>query len=112
MREVTSSLWGWCCWSSPRGDTPTAAALELELRGQLARLGPYSAADAVKEVETALFEGGEAMEELNLLEDEGGIVPAFPPRSQDAIRTEPHPLRSADETTTEPGPGVLRLSRH
>ena len=26
-------------------------------------------------------------------------------------RTEPHPLRSADETTTEPGPGALRLPR-
>ncbi|NPC69903.1 hypothetical protein HPP05_09095 [Corallococcus exiguus] len=52
------------------------------------------------------------MEELNLLEDEGGIVPAFPLLSQDAIRTEPHPLHSAAETTTEPGPGTLRLSRH
>ncbi|MBZ4375139.1 protein kinase [Corallococcus sp. AS-1-6] len=95
----------------PASRYPTAAALELELRGQLARLGPYSAADAVKEVETALFEGGEALEELNVLEDEGGIVPAFPPRSQDAIPTEPHPPRSADETTTEPGPGALRLTR-
>ncbi|WP_158627303.1 hypothetical protein [Corallococcus sp. AB045] len=51
------------------------------------------------------------MEELNLLEDEGGIIPAFPPLSQDAIRTEPRPLRSADETTTELGPGALLLTR-
>lgn len=34
------------------------------------------------------------------------------PASRDTIPTEPRPLSSADETTTEPGPGALRLSRH
>ncbi|RKG97668.1 hypothetical protein [Corallococcus carmarthensis] len=75
---------------------PTAGALELELRGQIARLGPYSAAYAVKEVETALFEGGEAMAELNLLEDEGassrpfrcGVrTPSARSRARCAVRT-------------------------
>ncbi|MFB1483354.1 serine/threonine protein kinase, partial [Corallococcus sp. RDP092CA] len=97
---------------NPASRYPTAAALEVELRAQLARLGPYSGADAVKEVQEAMMEGGEELEELDLMEDEGGIVPAFPPLSQDDIRTEPRPLRSADETTTEPQPGALRLTRH
>ncbi|MFB1484194.1 serine/threonine protein kinase [Corallococcus sp. RDP092CA] len=97
---------------NPASRYPTAAALEVELRAQLARLGPYSGADAVKEVQEAMMEGGEELEELDLMEDEGGIVPAFPSLSQDDIRTEPRPLRSVDETTTEPQPGALRLTRH
>ncbi|MFB1482805.1 serine/threonine protein kinase [Corallococcus sp. RDP092CA] len=96
----------------PASRFATAAALEVALRAQLAQRGGYGATEAVKEVEAALFEGGEALEELDLMEDEGGIVPAFPPLSQDDIRTEPRPLRSADETTTEPQPGALRLTRH
>ncbi|RKG65598.1 hypothetical protein D7V88_41765 [Corallococcus terminator] len=90
----------------------TAAELEAELRAQLASRGPYSAADAVKEVQQALLEGGEALEELDLLEeDEGGISPAFPPLGPDDIRTEPRPLPNADETPTEPGLGALRVAK-
>ncbi|RYZ43257.1 MAG: serine/threonine protein kinase [Myxococcaceae bacterium] len=82
----------------------TAAELEAELRALLTKMGPYSGADAVKEVQQALVEGGEALEELDLLEeDEGGICPAFPPLGPDDIRTEPRPLRDVDETPTEPG---------
>ncbi|WP_223643017.1 protein kinase [Corallococcus sp. EGB] len=97
---------------NPSSRFATAAALEVELRAQLARLGPFTGADAVKEVQVAMLEGGEALEELNLVEDEGGILPAFPRRSQDDIRTEPFPARSADETTTEPRPGALRVTKH
>ncbi|NPC76189.1 hypothetical protein HPP05_41345 [Corallococcus exiguus] len=89
----------------------TAAELEAELRAQLASRGPYSGADAVREVQQALLEGGEALEELDLLEeDEGGITPAFRPLGPDDVRTEPRPLRNADETPTEPGLGALRVA--
>ena len=89
----------------------TAAALELELRALLAMRGPYDGADAVKEVQQALLEGGEALEELDLLEDEGGISPAFPAPRQDDLRTKPSPLRDADETPTEPGPRTVRVAK-
>jgi eukaryotic-like serine/threonine-protein kinase len=90
----------------------TAAELESKLRALLASRGPYSGADAVKEVQQALLEGGEALEELDLLEeDEGGISPASPARGPDDVLTEPRPLRSADETPTEPGLGALRVAK-
>ncbi|MBZ4373762.1 hypothetical protein [Corallococcus sp. AS-1-6] len=86
--------------------------MEALLLALLASRGAYSGADAVKEVQQALLDGGEALEELDLLEeDEGGISPAFPPLGPDDIRTAPRPLSSVDETPTEPGLGALRLAK-
>ncbi|TSC20320.1 protein kinase [Corallococcus sp. Z5C101001] len=112
LSQALRSVFHRLLYREPASRFATAAALEVALRAQLAQKGAYGATNAVNEVEAALLEGGESLEELSLMEDEGGIVPAFPPPSPDDIRTEPRPLRSADETTTEPQPGARRLTRH
>jgi len=85
----------------------SAAELEAAARARLGQLGPYGAADAVNEVQQALFEAGEALEELNLLDDEGGFVPADWLAHPDTIETRPERCIS-DELTTEPGASVRR----
>jgi serine/threonine-protein kinase len=68
----------------------TAAELEQVLRARLARLGPYSGEDAVKEVQRALVEVGDRLWELEVPEDEGGIaVPGTNTCGPDEMPTEP-----------------------
>ena len=85
----------------------SAAELEVALRTRLSQLAPYGADDAVKEVEQALFEAGEAMEELTLMDDEGGFVPADWRAHPDTVETLPGSALS-DELTTEPGADARR----
>lgn len=68
----------------------TAAELEQVLRARLARLGPYTGEDAVKEVQRALVEAGDRLWELAVPDDEGGItVPVTDTRDPDEVPTEP-----------------------
>ncbi|QQR47420.1 protein kinase [Myxococcus xanthus] len=88
----------------------SAAELETALRARLTQLGPYGADDAVKEVQQALFDAGEALEELDLMDDEGGFVPAGWRAHPDNIETLPG-SRISDELTTEPGAGARRAEK-
>ena len=81
----------------------TADELEAALRARLAELGPFTPADAVKEVEQALSDAGEAMEAMNLMDDEGGFVPADWRVLSDDVETQPE-ARIEDELTTNPRP--------
>jgi eukaryotic-like serine/threonine-protein kinase len=92
----------------------TAAELETVMRARLAQLGPYSSADAVKEVQRALVEAGDRLWDLEVPEDEGGITPSVAKQaSTNEISTETEPSTNArsiaastrhpDEVTTAPG---------
>ncbi|MCP3102790.1 hypothetical protein LZ198_28330, partial [Myxococcus sp. K15C18031901] len=81
----------------------TAIELEAALRARLAELGPYTATDAVREVEQGLSDAGDAMEELNLMDDEGGFVPADWRAHRDDVETQPA-ANNEDELTTNPRP--------
>ena len=71
----------------------TAAELEHVMRARLAPLGPYSGADAVKEVQQALVEAGDMLWDLEVPEDEGGIVLPMPEDATvDTPSTENAPL--------------------
>ena len=97
----------------------TAAELETVMRARLAQLGPYSAEDAVREVQQALVEVGDRLRDFDLPDDEGGITP---PMREDAcadeLSTETEPpngprravasTRHPDEGTTTPGEGTRR----
>ncbi|NTX57532.1 protein kinase [Myxococcus sp. CA039A] len=85
----------------------TAADLEGALRIRLDDLGPYGPDDAVNEVQQALTDAGDAMEELNLLDDEGGFIPADWRAHPDHVETQPE-ARNEDELTTDPRPGARR----
>ncbi|WP_163779724.1 serine/threonine protein kinase [Myxococcus vastator] len=86
----------------PADRIPSAAELETAIRAQLSQVGPYGAEDAVKEVQRALLEAGEALEELSLVDDEGGFVPADWREHPDTVETRPGSYIS-DELTTAPG---------
>ncbi|MFP2960782.1 hypothetical protein ACLEPN_23940 [Myxococcus sp. 1LA] len=81
----------------------SADELEKALRARMAELLPYGPHDAVMEVENALCDAGEAMEELDLGDDEGGFVPAGLRMRPDNADTLPEP-RNEDEVTTSPRP--------
>ncbi|NTX41745.1 hypothetical protein HUA78_45740 [Myxococcus sp. CA033] len=85
----------------------TADDLEGALRIRLDDLGPYGPDDAVNEVQQALTDAGDAMEELNLLDDEGGFIPADWRAHPDHVETQPE-TRNEDELTTDPRPGARR----
>ena len=95
----------------------TAAELEAVMRARLARLGPYTSEDAVREVQRALVEAGDRLWELEVPEDEGGITaPISASLCSDAPSTETGPAggsraaaastRHPDEVTTAPGDGT------
>lgn len=88
----------------------SAAELESALRARLAELEPFGPADAVKEIQQALLDAGEALEELDLLDDEGGFVPADWREHPDHVETQPG-SRISDELTTEPGAGARRAEK-
>ena len=81
----------------------SADELEKALRVRMAELLPYGPHDAVMEVEKALYDAGDAMEELDLRDDEGGFVPAGRRVHPDDADTLPEP-RNQDELTTNPRP--------
>ncbi|WIG95087.1 protein kinase [Myxococcus sp. SDU36] len=85
----------------------SAAELEAALRARLSELAPFGPADAVKEVQQALLDAGAALEEFDLLEDEGGFVPAGWREHPDPVETRPGG-RCEDEVTTAPGAGARR----
>jgi serine/threonine-protein kinase len=97
----------------------TAAELEAVMRARLARLGPYTGEDAVREVQRALVEAGDRLWELEVPEDEGGItVPITASLGSGEPLTETEPSggswtaaassRHPDEVTTAPGEGWRR----
>ncbi|WIG94170.1 protein kinase [Myxococcus sp. SDU36] len=60
---------------SPAERFGTATELEVLLRTQLARLGPYSREDALKEIQRALADASEGLWDFEVPSDEGGITP-------------------------------------
>ncbi|NTX40576.1 hypothetical protein HUA78_39730 [Myxococcus sp. CA033] len=110
LPERLSAILGWQLQRSPATRFQTASELERVLRVRLAELPPFGPNDAVKEVEQALSEAGERMEELNFLDDEGGFVPADWRAHPDQVETQPE-ARNEDELTTDPRPGARRAEK-
>ncbi|RJS27865.1 serine/threonine protein kinase [Corallococcus sp. H22C18031201] len=99
----------------------TARELELVMRARLSALGPYTGADALKEVQTALGEIGDGLWDFELPNDEGGITPPVPEAyGADAVSTASgtpsaggRRSKLSDDTPTEPGvpPRNRRLTK-
>lgn len=100
----------------------TAAELETVMRARLAQLGPYSSADAVKEVQQALVKAGDRLRDFDLPDDEGGITPPVTEEAHaDKLSTGTEPssnsrsaatsARHPDEVTTAPGGRPRRSSK-
>ncbi|MCP3163346.1 serine/threonine protein kinase [Myxococcus qinghaiensis] len=107
LPDRLSTILGWLLQRSPATRFGTASELERVLRVRLAELPPFGPKDAVKEVEQALTDAGDAMEELDLLDDEGGFVPADWRAPPDHVETQPE-ARNEDELTTDPTPAPRR----
>ncbi|NVJ26877.1 protein kinase [Myxococcus sp. AM011] len=107
LPDRLSTILGWLLQRSPATRFGTASELERVLRVRLAELPPFGPKDAVKEVEQALTDAGDALEELNLLDDEGGFVPADWRAHPDHVETQPE-ARNEDELTTDPTPAPRR----
>ncbi|QSQ21175.1 protein kinase [Pyxidicoccus parkwayensis] len=89
----------------------TASELEAVLRARLAQLGTYRGADAVKEVQEAMLEAGDTLDELDVPDDEGGITPlVMNTRHPDELVTaealQPGSSRHPWDFTTKPGSGL------
>ncbi|WP_375761323.1 serine/threonine protein kinase [Corallococcus exercitus] len=108
--------------SEPSERFATASELEGLLRARLEQLPPYSAEDAVKEVQQALAEAETQLWDIEVPDDEGGIAVRMLDTSHpDGISTEPAPrwgsrkssttARHPDEVTTAPGAGARQAGR-
>lgn len=100
----------WLLQRNPSLRFETASELERVLRVRLAELAPYGPSDAVREVEQALHEAGDALEELNIKDDEGGFVPAHWAAHPDDVETQPEPCNE-DEQPTDPAPEFHRVGK-
>ncbi|RJS14715.1 serine/threonine protein kinase [Corallococcus sp. H22C18031201] len=99
----------------------TARELELVMRARLSALGPYTGADALKEVQTALGDVGDGLWDFELPSDEGGITPPVSEANgADAVSTASgtpsaggRRSKLSDDTPTEPGvpPRNRRLTK-
>ncbi|WP_338865187.1 serine/threonine protein kinase [Myxococcus stipitatus] len=88
----------------------SADELVVALRARMAELLPYGPPDAVMEIEQALFDAGNAMDELNFSDDEGGFSPVcWLPRESDAGT--PPETCNEDEQTTDPAPEFRRVGK-
>ncbi|QDE81857.1 serine/threonine protein kinase [Myxococcus xanthus] len=105
---------------SPAERFGTAAELEVILRAQLARLGPYTREDALGEIQRALADASEGLWDFEVPSDEGGITPPVPtgrggyeptteaPSSLGGARRALAGSLHPDDVPTEPGAGPRR----